>query len=202
MKYQLFWILIYSVLVSCQDIEPRRPVSASSSSFINESIQRNKKRSAEEEAAIQEIITKDKDHTYLTSEHGFWYYYNSRDTLSTIKPKFGDEVVFDYSISDIEGNTIYPKKTLSNIVYRIDKEDLFYGLREGLKLMRTGETMTFLFPSYHAFGYYGDNDKIGTNIPIRSTVTLHSIQSASTLNDEVASRQIDSLQTDTVKKQN
>ena len=40
--------------------------------------------------------------------------------------------------------------------YVMDKEELFTGLREGLKLMKPGEIVTFLFPSQKAYGYYGD----------------------------------------------
>jgi hypothetical protein len=42
--------------------------------------------------------------------------------------------------------------------------------------MREGETVTFLFPSYKAFGYYGIEEKLGTNIPVQSTITLHSVE--------------------------
>jgi hypothetical protein len=39
-----------------------------------------------------------------------------------------------------------------------------------------GETVTFLFPSYKAFGYYGDKNKIGTNWLIKTKVTLNDIK--------------------------
>ena len=42
--------------------------------------------------------------------------------------------------------------------------------------MKEGETVTFLFPSHKAFGYYGYEDKIGSNLPIQSTVTLNQIK--------------------------
>ena len=41
--------------------------------------------------------------------------------------------------------------------------------------MKEGEIITFLFPSYKAYGYYGIENKLGTNIPIQCTVTLNSI---------------------------
>ena len=59
--------------------------------------------------------------------------------------------------------------------YAMDQQELFTGLREGLKLMKAGETVTFLFPSQKAFGYYGDNNKIGTNVPLKCEVTINSI---------------------------
>ena len=57
----------------------------------------------------------------------------------------------------------------------MDQEEIFTGLREGLKLMKTGETVTFLFPSQKAYGYYGDQNKIGVNVPLMCEVTIHSI---------------------------
>ena len=41
--------------------------------------------------------------------------------------------------------------------------------------MKTGEDMTFIFPSQKAFGYYGDNRKIGTNVPLIVNVNLKTI---------------------------
>ena len=58
----------------------------------------------------------------------------------------------------------------------MDKEELFTGLREGLKLMKPGETVTFLFPSQKAYGYYGDEDKIGINTPLICEVTVNTIR--------------------------
>ena len=50
------------------------------------------------------------------------------------------------------------------------------GLRDGIKLMKKGETITFLFPSHMAYGYHGDDKKIGTNEPLICTVTLNDIK--------------------------
>jgi hypothetical protein len=41
--------------------------------------------------------------------------------------------------------------------------------------MKEGETVTFLLPSYKAYGYYGIENKLGTNIPVQSRVTLKTI---------------------------
>lgn len=176
----LILITCTSLIWSCKTSEARRPVSVSSGSFIQESINRNKKLAAKEEEQIKKIIAKDTEHTYLTSQNGFWYYYQQKDTVATQQPVFGDVVTFNYNIKDLNKNTIYSKKEIDTVSYAIDKEELFLGLREGLKLMKEGETITFLFPSYQAYGYYGDDNKIGTNIPLVSTVTLHKITKQST----------------------
>jgi gliding motility-associated peptidyl-prolyl isomerase len=70
---------------------------------------------------------------------------------------------------------IYSKEALKTQNYAMDREELFTGLREGLKLLKTGETATFLFPSQKAYGYYGDEHKIGSNTPIICEVTINSI---------------------------
>ncbi len=178
MKYLKYMMILLGILVfGCKTPEARRPVTQNSGTFINESIQRNKKLVAKEEAQILEIIERDSVTEYIPSENGFWYYYNKRstDSLNTNTPQFGDIVEFDYSIKDIAGQDIYAEGELPRKNYAIDKEELFGGLREGIKLMREGEVVTFIFPSHKAFGYYGDKNKIGTNIPIITKVTLHSI---------------------------
>jgi len=45
------------------------------------------------------------------------------------------------------------------------------GLHDGIQLMKEGETITFLFPSYKAYGYSG-NEKVNPNEPLIFTVEL------------------------------
>lgn len=175
MRKLIFMLLGIMLVVSCKSPEARRPVTQKSGSYINESIERNKKIVAAEEEQIKKIIEKDSTHEYISSPNGFWYYYHTKDTTGAATPEFGDIVEFDYNLRTLEGQNIYSKEELPTRTYAMDKEKLFSGLREGLKLMKEGETVTFLFPSHKAFGYYGDKKKIGTNVPVISTVTLNKI---------------------------
>ncbi|MDT0645204.1 gliding motility-associated peptidyl-prolyl isomerase GldI [Zunongwangia sp. F260] len=177
MKLKLLILFVIAV-ASCKSPEARYPVTQSSGSYINESAQRNKDLLTQEEEKIQLIIAQDCTQNYIASSNNFWYYYNqkSTDSTNTVTPDFGDVVVFDYSISTLDGEPIYAEGEKPTREYAIDQEKLFSGLREGLKLMKEGETVTFLFPSYQAFGYYGDKGKIGTNVPLKTKVTLHSIK--------------------------
>ncbi|MFI0430871.1 gliding motility-associated peptidyl-prolyl isomerase GldI [Mariniflexile sp. HMF6888] len=169
-------IVILLAFVSCKQPEARRPVSVSSGSFINASVERNKKLYAHEQSLIEKIIKKDKENNYIASESGFWYYYNSKVEIDSLEtPKFGDIVNYDYNVKTLNGRLIYSKEELKTQNYAMDREALFSGLREGLKLLKTGETATFLFPSQKAYGYYGDEHKIGSNIPLICEVTINSI---------------------------
>lgn len=181
MRVILSTISILFLFFSCKTPEARRPVTVKSGSFIEASITRNKELAAKEEARIMKIISNDTANNYIASKGGFWYYYSKKDTLTAITPAFGDIVTFNYDVKDLNGTVIYSEKEIDTIQYIIDKQELFFGLREGLKLMKEGEIVTFLFPSYQAYGYYGDDHKIGTNIPLISQVTLHTITQQSTI---------------------
>ena len=164
------------VATSCKSPEARHPISVKSGSFIDESVKRNIKLYAKEEASITEIMTQNPEHNYITSESGFWYYYNTKLEEETFKtPSFGDFITYDYNVKSLNGTLIYSKEELKTQNYIMEKQELFTGLREGLKLMKAGETVTFLFPSQKAYGYYGDEDKIGTSVPLICEVTIQSI---------------------------
>ena len=175
MKKTFLSLLGILLLFSCKSPEARRPVTQKSGSYINESVERNKKIVAAQEEMIHQIMEKDSTRDYLTSPNGFWYFYNKKDTTSTETPEFGDVVEFKYNLRTLDGTPIYSEEELPVRTYTIDKEQLFSGLREGLKLMKEGETVTFLFPSHKAFGYYGDKKRIGSDVPLISTVTLYNI---------------------------
>ena len=167
-------MLIASV-VSCKSPEARKPISHKTGSFINASVERNIKLNKKEKEKIEQIIKADTDSEYIASETGFWYTYETKVEQDTLKPNFGDIVNFDYNVKTLSGQTIYSDEEIRPRDYVMDKEELFTGLREGLKLMKPGETVTFLFPSQKAYGYYGDTNRIGTSIPLMCKVTVNSI---------------------------
>ncbi|MCH4553736.1 gliding motility-associated peptidyl-prolyl isomerase GldI [Aestuariibaculum lutulentum] len=169
-------LAIIALALACKSPEARRPVSVKSGSFIDESVERNKKLNAEEQALIEKFMTQKQENEYIASESGFWYFYNTKTEIDSLQtPVFGDVVNYDFDVKTLNGQTIYSFDDLKTRNYTMDKEELFTGLREGLKLMKTGETVTFLFPSQKAYGYYGDENKIGSNTPLMCKVTLNSI---------------------------
>ena len=175
-KHILSILLIGFLVTSCAKQQARKPVSQTSGSFIDESIARNKSLIAKEEKLIDAIISKDTLKEYIASTKGYWYKYDIRNMEESVSPKRGDIVFFDYEISDLKNNTIYTKEELKPQTYYVDKQDIMMGLRDGIKLMKKGETVTFLFPSHMAFGYHGDNEKISQNEPLICKVTLKDVK--------------------------
>ena len=163
-------------LTSCSEQNARKPISHSSGTFMKESIDRNKKMNAQEKEAIAKIIKKDTAHIYNVSEKGFWYAYKTKSSANVFPVK-GDVVSFDYEVTDLYGNSIYTAAELKPQTYHVDKQNIMNGLRNGIKLMHKGDKVKFIFPSQSAYGYHGDDKKIGTNQPIICIVTLHDIQS-------------------------
>ena len=172
MKYNFKILLLLFLVTSCFNSKARKPISKSSNDFIEESIARNKKLYASEEKAIKQLIKNDSLHTYYSSPNGFWYYFINKVKTDTDKPKFGNEVTFDYEIKNLNGSLIYSKEELGLQNYLVDQQDLIQGLQEGIKILKEGEIVSFLFPSYKAFGYYGDKNRIDVNQPIIINVHL------------------------------
>ena len=175
MKNLLFLIIMASTFLGCKSPEARPPVIVNSGSFIKESVERNKALNKIEREKIQKLIASFSDKEFMTSENGFWYHYNSKVKNDTITPQFGDYITYTFDVSDLDGNEIYSKSDIGEQKYIMDKEELFSGLREGLKLMKPTENITFIFPSQKAYGYYGDENRIGTNVPLICNVNLKTI---------------------------
>ena len=174
MKNKLIIALLLVFLVSCEDPTPRKPVARKSSTFLKESIERNKVINKLEEDAFLELMKKDSINNYISSSFGFWYYYISMNSTSNKLPKTGDEVYYNYKIKNINNDVLYTEEELGERSFLVDKQELITGLQEGLKLMKEGEVVTFLFPSHKAYGYSGYK-KIGMNQPLIYTVTVNKI---------------------------
>src|SRR5690606_15332825 len=169
----LFLLLL--ALAACKGPEPRKPESVKSGSFYKESIERNKKILAEEVKKIQGIITRDSAHHYVQSPNGFWYFYETRNESSPYLPREGDQVLFSQTLMTLEGDTIYTAEELGPTSHVVDRQQLFPGLQNAVKLLKINEKATFIFPSNQAFGYQGDNDAIAPLTPLRASVELHTI---------------------------
>ncbi len=175
LKNYLALFLLGIILTACSEQQARKPISQSTGTFLKESIKRNKKLVANEEDLIKREIKKDTAHAYIASEKGYWYTYETLGEGKTA-PVRGDIAYFDYEITDLYGNVIYSKEELKPQTYYVDKENIMIGLRHGIKLMHKGDKVKFYFTSHLAYGYHGDNDKIGTNQPIICIVSLTDIK--------------------------
>jgi gliding motility-associated peptidyl-prolyl isomerase len=188
-KYSKLFLIVFLLSIiasSCkQHQEARRPVSQASGTFMKKSVERNKKLIKGEEGQLDSIIKSNPKVKYFASTKGYWYTYIVQNKIDTLCPKKGDVAFFDYEVKDIKGNVIYSEVELRPQTYLVDKQNIMTGLREGIKLMHKNEKVTFLFPSHIAYGYHGDDKKIGTNQPLVCTVSLHNFISETAFKKEI-----------------
>ncbi|MGB1020232.1 MAG: gliding motility-associated peptidyl-prolyl isomerase GldI [Flavobacteriaceae bacterium] len=167
-------ILLF-VAVGCSAPQPRKPLNKSINAFLQQSAKRNKILLAAEQKQIAEVIATEKKEAYFPSKKGFWYRYKNKDDSGSTFPIKGDLVKFQYAIYTLKGDLLYDAATLGAVRYQVDQEDLLPALREGIKIMKAGEVVVFLFPSYLCYSYQGDGDKIGINQPLRFEISLDTI---------------------------
>jgi len=172
MKHSIY-ILLLLILFSCKEQQARRPKQNTVNNFYKEVLIQNKKLNALEKERLIKFISKDTVHNFKSSSHGFWYAYITKDTVNSKTPKQNDIVAIEYDIKTIANTLVYNKQ---EITYKVDKQDFIPGLEEGVKLMKEGEEVIFIIPSYTAYGVTGDGNKIKMNQPIKSIVKLNQIK--------------------------
>jgi len=175
MKY-IVLLLLFIGLMGCDGPEPRRAVKVKSGSFYTESAERSRQLLEREEKLIQEIIANDTAHTYENSASGSWYYMISKNEYDVNTARPNDLVTMTYDILTFTNDTLYSMEDIGIFNYKVDKQELFPGLRNAVKLLKENESATFLFPSSLAYGYHGDKDKIGINVPLKSTLSILKIE--------------------------
>lgn len=178
MKYLTTLLLMTLLLAACSSPEARKPIIRKTGSFMNESIERNKALNTLENQILMKKMEMDSVHDYYNSSHGFWYYYLKKADQDAYSPKRGDEVFFMHEIRTLNDSVLYQEKDLGTKSYLVDKEELITGLQDGIKLMKEGETVTFLFPSHKAYGYAG-NDRVRPNEPLIYKVKILKINKLS-----------------------
>jgi len=176
MRKVLSFVFLTLLLTSCQEPQPRRPLEVRSGSFLKESAERNKRLLEQETTLMQELAQKDSLHTYQSSASGFLYAYEKRVQEAGGLAAAGDLVTMTYDIRTWNEDTLYHREEIGIRKYLVDKEDLFPGMRYSVKLLKEGESATFLYPSSLGYGYHGDDDRIGPNTPLKCTLEIFKIE--------------------------
>lgn len=173
---KLLFLLIVVFIFGCEGPEPRRPVQGKTDKFIEKSVIRNRQLLALEEAEIKQMIEQDTLHEYRQSGSGSWFFYDVHNPADSLGIGPDDTVTFTYALSGLAEEPIYSEEEIGVQTIRVDKDELFPGLREAIKVLRDKERATFLFPSAMGYGYPGDQNKIGTNVPLRCRITILNVQ--------------------------
>lgn len=176
MKQVFIFFSVLALMASCQEPQPRRPLEVRSGSFLKASAERNKRLLGQETSAMQELVRQDSLNTYQSSSSGFMYSYEKSASQASPMAKPGDLVTLTYNVRTWNEDTLYRKEEIGIFKYNVDKQELFPGLRYSVKLLKEGESATFLYPSSLGYGYQGDADRIGPNTPLKCTIEIFKIE--------------------------
>ena len=134
-----FLICICFLSLGCSKVEPRKPINPRpSSTILSKTVAESIRLNTVENLKILEVIKADSSKKYQVSPNGFWYSYVTKIDENRQTPKTGNEVTFEYNITDLQGAVIYGKDELGLKKYKVDKEDFISGLQSGIKLMKMG----------------------------------------------------------------
>ena len=168
MKKAGFLVLSFSLmLLSCNKPVPQIP--ANKGNTIDKDaitlLEINKDLAIKEDRLLQQYVEKTyKD--FIKSELGFWYKVDRSTSGSLLKDK--ETCRFSYKLSLLEGNVLEEGEK----EIQIGKKQLIPGLEEGLKLLHTGESATFIIPWYLGYGMKGDQNLIPPYTSLIYKVTL------------------------------
>lgn len=101
---------------------------------------------------------------FVRTSYGFWIS-NSAEATSEMA-KGGDYVKYEYEVTDFDNQTIYSKEEIGIQEGVLGKQNLPRGLHVTLQLIEKGDSAIALYPSFLAYGGYGDQHKIGGNAPL------------------------------------
>lgn len=168
-------LLIVSIFIftACKSKVVQYPVDYDKDEFMQFSQDRNKQILDEDNELIQNYI----DSTgvnYSKTNFGFWISNSAKYTETMAKN--GDYVKYQYEVLDFDNNVVYSQKELGINDAVLGKEDLPRGLHVTLQLIEKGDSATALYPSFLAYGGYGDRDKIGGNAPLIFKVKILDIK--------------------------
>lgn len=168
------FLLILAILFSaCKSKVTQYPVNYDEDKFMKFSQDRNKQILDEDNELIENYIDSI-GIEFNRTNFGFWI---SNSAVSTeTMAKSGDYVKYEYEITDFANNVVYSKEELGVRDAVLGKEDLPRGLHVTLQLIEKGDSATALYPSFLAYGGYGDRKKIGGNEPLIFKVKILDIK--------------------------
>lgn len=177
MKFNLVILIVFLLLLtSCQEAVPRWPVEEKGGSFLKVSAERNRKLLEQEMHLLEELLLKDSLNVYQTSSSGTKYYFETKADENAPMAEPDDLVTLQYNLLTWGGDTIYSREEIGLLKYKVDKQELFPGMRSSVKLLREGESAVFWYPSSLGYGYHGDQDRIGANLPLKSQVWILEVE--------------------------
>ena len=155
------------MIVSCKN-EPNKSVKKVVTK--QELIHKNRQSTRVEADQIEKYISRRGwEMTCLKSGVNYMIYESGK---TQNQPKDKDTVYVNYSVSLINGKTIYSSDSTKLASFVVGHDNVESGLQEGIKYMSVGDKAMLIIPSHLAHGYTGDFNKIPSNATVIFDITL------------------------------
>lgn len=150
-RIAFYLISIISIgLFSCKKPSPQLPANKVVENDMSEiALLDINKNLALKEDSLLEILAIKTDKAFKKSEIGFWYRIDKKTSGKQLEIHDSCEISFKLKLAD--GNLVLE----DNKIVTIGKKQVVRGLEEGLKLLRKGESATFIVPWYLGYGMNG-----------------------------------------------
>lgn len=174
-KYGILWLMMGMLMMGCKSKIIQYPVSYEDdrSKFMQFSQDRNKLILAEDNELIEQYIDSI-GQAFSRTSYGFWISNSGKSTETMAK--VGDYVQYEYEVFDFSNELIYSKEELGVQDGVLGRMNLPRGLHVTLQLIEKGDSATALYPSFMGYDNYGDQNKIGSHVPLIFKVKMLDIK--------------------------
>ena len=152
----LLTIIIGYSLIQCQRRESNNPVQ-NPGQYKEPLIKANREAVREENEQIEDFIRRYKWNMQTTST-GLRIMITKQGNGA--RSETGRTVKLAYTITFLNGDTVYTALKDGPLVFEIGKGQVISGLEEAILLLRVGDRAKIIIPSHLAYGLIGDQKKI------------------------------------------
>lgn len=165
--FNIPYLFLFFLFTACQKKEIYQPIQSSHADYLKKSQEYSKSREESERKYLQQWVTKQKDslqHDFEPTSSGIWIRFITKNSFPKAKPN--DFVAYTAEIRNINNQIIYTPNEFGIKKGILSKFNEIRGIESALYKMSEGETAEILLPSFTAYGLYGDENKIGSNVPL------------------------------------
>ena len=168
--YVILYFLAAFGLLSCNGKHENAPKSNLNQAQINEKLVGANKASVQFENEQIDKLTSDNGWKMTETATGLRYQFIEKGNGA--KAETEKVAVLEYEVKLFSGELIYSSKQNGLKEFRIGSGGVESGLEEGILLLKIGDKVRFIIPSYLAHGLSGDQDKIPSKATLIYTVKL------------------------------
>lgn len=157
-----WYLSIFLIIISCSKPKPQRPVQHHKMQMDESLVKKDFELDKE---IIEEYIVQNDTLEFKNNANAFWWATlekkkNAKSINSSV------QIEYNYAVYNFKNQEVYSKEEIGVQYAVIGKTKQIRALTEVFKELTEGEKVILLVPSFSAYGFSGDGNKIGPAQPI------------------------------------